>query len=116
VILFSSLFRTVNVARPLPSGFVATHRLPFLLADTDIADPDDELVLEAAVATGSEWIVTHNIRDMSVGGARFGVEVIRPGGGAAAPGGRTMNSFVVELPGELQAEVARHTRNEAGGE
>ena len=44
-----------------------------------VADPDDELVLEAAVATGSEWIVTHNIRDMAVGAARFGVEVIRPG-------------------------------------
>ena len=44
-----------------------------------VADPDDELVLEAAVATGSAWIVTHNIRDMVVGAARYGVEVIRPG-------------------------------------
>ena len=44
-----------------------------------VADPDDELVLEAAIATGSEWIVTHNIRDMAVGAARYGVEVIRPG-------------------------------------
>jgi predicted nucleic acid-binding protein len=25
-----------------------------------VADPDDELVLEAAIASGSEWIVTHN--------------------------------------------------------
>ena len=44
-----------------------------------VADPDDELVLEAAIATGSEWIVTHNIRDMAAGAARYGIEVIRPG-------------------------------------
>ena len=44
-----------------------------------VADPGDELVLEATVATGSEWIVTHNIRDMTVGAARYGIKVIRPG-------------------------------------
>jgi len=43
------------------------------------ADPDDDLVLEAAIATGSEWIVTHNIRDMAAGAARYGIEVITPG-------------------------------------
>jgi len=44
-----------------------------------VADPGDEMVLEAAVATGSTWIVTHNVRDMVVGAARYGVEVITPG-------------------------------------
>lgn len=44
-----------------------------------VADPNDELVLEAAIATGSEWIVTHNIRDMAAGAARYGIEVITPG-------------------------------------
>jgi hypothetical protein len=44
-----------------------------------IADPDDELVLEAAIATGSDWIVTHNIRDMAAGAARYSIEVITPG-------------------------------------
>ena len=43
-----------------------------------VADPDDELVLEAAIAAGSEWIVTHNIRDMTAGAARYGIEVITP--------------------------------------
>lgn len=43
-----------------------------------VADPDDERVLEAAIATGSEWIVTHNIRDMKVGAARYGIEVLTP--------------------------------------
>jgi predicted nucleic acid-binding protein len=44
-----------------------------------VADPDDDLVLEAAIAAGSEWIVTHNIRDMAAGAARYGIEVITPG-------------------------------------
>jgi hypothetical protein len=44
-----------------------------------VADPDDELVLEAAIASGSQWIVTHNVRDMAAGAARYGIEVITPG-------------------------------------
>lgn len=43
-----------------------------------VADPNDEFVLEAAIASGSEWIVTHNIRDMATGAARYGIDVIRP--------------------------------------
>jgi hypothetical protein len=40
---------------------------------------DDDLVLEAAIATGSEWIVTRNIRDMAAGAARYGIEAVTPG-------------------------------------
>jgi putative PIN family toxin of toxin-antitoxin system len=29
-----------------------------------VADPDDEMVLEAAVASGSGWIATYNVRDL----------------------------------------------------
>ena len=45
-----------------------------------VADPGDEMVLETAVATGSPWIVTHDVRDMAAGAARSGIEVITPGG------------------------------------
>ncbi len=44
-----------------------------------VADPNDELVLEAAIATGSDWIISHNIRDMAAGAARYGIEVMTPG-------------------------------------
>jgi predicted nucleic acid-binding protein len=44
-----------------------------------LPDPGDELVLEAAVASGAGWIVTHNVRHLAAGAARFGVEVLTPG-------------------------------------
>lgn len=44
-----------------------------------LPDPGDELVLEAAVACGAGWIVTHNVRHLAEGAARFGVEVLTPG-------------------------------------
>jgi predicted nucleic acid-binding protein len=43
-----------------------------------VPDPDDELVLEAALASGSDWIVTHNVRDLAAAAARFGIEAITP--------------------------------------
>jgi predicted nucleic acid-binding protein len=42
------------------------------------ADPGDDLVLEAAVATGSSWIVTHNTRDMAEGARRNRIELLTP--------------------------------------
>lgn len=42
------------------------------------ADPNDDLVVEAAVASGSEWIVTHNVRDLLDGASRYGIEVMTP--------------------------------------
>jgi len=43
-----------------------------------VPDPGDELVLEAAIASGSNWIVTHNVRDLASAAARFGIEVVTP--------------------------------------
>lgn len=43
------------------------------------ADPGDDLVLEAAVATGSEYVVTLNVRDMREGAGRYGIGLLTPG-------------------------------------
>lgn len=43
-----------------------------------LPDPGDELVLEAAVACGAAWIVTHNVRDFGGGANRFGIEILTP--------------------------------------
>jgi putative PIN family toxin of toxin-antitoxin system len=42
-----------------------------------LPDPKDDLVLELAVASGVDKIVTHNIRDFQ-GSQRFGVEALTP--------------------------------------
>ena len=44
-----------------------------------LPDPADEMVLEAAVVAGARWIVTHNVRQLVAGAARFGIEVLTPG-------------------------------------
>jgi putative PIN family toxin of toxin-antitoxin system len=42
-----------------------------------LRDPDDDMVLELAVASRSTVIVTHNVIDF-VGSQEFGVEILRP--------------------------------------
>ena len=44
-----------------------------------LADPDDEIVLEAAVNGRSKVIVTHNVRDFEPAAGEFGIEVVTPG-------------------------------------
>lgn len=43
------------------------------------ADPDDDLVLEAAAATGSDHVVTLNPRDMAHAARRYGIDLLSPG-------------------------------------
>ncbi len=53
------------------------QRIHFLWRPT-LRDPNDDFVLELAVAAGCDYIVTHNVADfVSIG--RFGVKVVRPG-------------------------------------
>lgn len=44
-----------------------------------LTDPNDEMVLEAAVNGRADALVTHNVKDFAKGAARFGLRVLRPG-------------------------------------
>ncbi len=81
------LTRTEN----LPPGMSGEDALAFLRYLASIAhlqdvfylwrprlkDPEDDMVLECAVAASCKYIVTHNVRDFS-GVDSLGVEAIRP--------------------------------------
>ncbi len=43
-----------------------------------LADPSDELVLEAAVNGSADYLVTHNVRDFAPAAAKFELKVITP--------------------------------------
>ena len=57
---------------------IAAHRKIFYLWRPFLPDPTDDLLLELAVESGAEYIVTHNLRDFS-GAEQFGVTPISPG-------------------------------------
>ena len=49
----------------------------FFLWRPFLKDPKDDLVLEVAVESESDFLVTHNVNDF-VGAERFGIQVITP--------------------------------------
>ncbi len=44
-----------------------------------LADSDDEMVLDAAVNGQAEALITHDINDFDVAARRFGILLLRPG-------------------------------------
>ena len=50
----------------------------FFLWRPQLRDPGDDLVLEIAVASNCDAIVTHNVRDFT-GAERFGIRIVDPG-------------------------------------
>ena len=56
---------------------VAEHRDIYYLWRPFLKDPMDDMVLEVAVESESEFIIIHNIRDF-VGIEQFGIEAITP--------------------------------------
>ncbi|PWU21327.1 MAG: putative toxin-antitoxin system toxin component, PIN family [Verrucomicrobia bacterium] len=55
----------------------ANRNAVFYLMRPFLSDPDDELILEVALASGSDYIVTHN-RDDFRDAERFGLRVLTP--------------------------------------
>ena len=53
---------------------VTTH----FLWRPQLRDPNDEMVLEAAVNGRADILVTFNVRDYGTAASQFGVEVLRP--------------------------------------
>ncbi len=56
---------------------LAHHQKIFFTWRPFLSDPDDDLVLELAVAAGCEYIITHNIKDFK-GSESFGIRAITP--------------------------------------
>ena len=59
---------------------IAHRQEVFFLWRPWLRDPEDDMVLEAAVASQSRYIVTHNVRDFKHQGIEkhFGIEPITP--------------------------------------
>ena len=59
----------IAMAEPVPTHFLWRPQL---------RDPNDEMVLEAAVNGRAEALVTFNVRDYGAAASQFGVEVLLP--------------------------------------
>src|SRR5262245_58016267 len=57
---------------------VAVRQEVFFLWRPLLQDPNDDMVVEVAVASGADFIVTHNLRDFGPA-KRFGLGVLAPG-------------------------------------
>ena len=56
---------------------LADHQQVFFAWRPFLPDPDDDLVLELAVAASAKFVITHNIRDLR-GSESMGVRAITP--------------------------------------
>lgn len=57
---------------------VAVRQEVFFLWRPLLQDPNDDMVVEVAVASQADFIVTHNLRDFGPA-KRFGLQVLAPG-------------------------------------
>jgi putative PIN family toxin of toxin-antitoxin system len=56
---------------------ISNRRQIFYLLRPFLRDPKDDFIIELAVASRAEFIVTHNIRDFA-GATEYGIRVLRP--------------------------------------
>ena len=52
---------------------------PYFLWRPRLRDPDDEMVLDAAVSGGVDAIVTFNVQDFLPGASQFNLQILTPG-------------------------------------
>lgn len=57
---------------------VAIRQKIFFLWRPLLSDPNDDMVVEVAIASGAEIIVTHNVRDFALA-RRLGLRILAPG-------------------------------------
>ena len=57
---------------------VGDHQVIYFLWRPFLSDAKDDHILELAVASGTQTIVTHNVKDFG-GSAKFGIRAITPG-------------------------------------
>jgi putative PIN family toxin of toxin-antitoxin system len=57
---------------------LAKHHEIYYLWRPSLPDANDELILELAVSTQCEYIVTHNLGDFK-GAEKFGIKIVTPG-------------------------------------
>lgn len=43
-----------------------------------VRDPNDEMVLEAAINGGADAVITYNVADFAAASARFNIEILKP--------------------------------------
>lgn len=71
-------YEDINVLLDAVASVIEPVRLAFLWRPT-LRDPDDDMVLEAAVNGQADIIATFNVRDFGSAARKFGVDVLPPG-------------------------------------
>ena len=59
-------------------ALLVTPVVPYFLWRPLLRDPDDEMVLDAAVSGGAEAIVTFNVQDFLLGSTLFNMQILTP--------------------------------------
>lgn len=71
-------YEDIDVLLDAVASVIEPVRLAFLWRPT-LRDPDDDMVLEAAVNSQADIIATFNVRDFGSAARKFGVDVLPPG-------------------------------------